>query len=406
MSGINQQFNTMLRDALNTSENASKAQIKELLYSEMREKIGRQSAYNFDYPSITFPKLETKQKEFMESYFFKNDLFSKLIKTVKNAADNGISGMLERVGANSIITQNVYIYNNPVYYLDVLQEVYLTEELIDIDKYDKDNLAIMKLYLNQEGKYVLSHIIVPKDDNGNFQLENGMVQRIEVNGEEVNREYVYQEWDYSPLTILENNESAKGDWEYANTTMRLNAKFNSIIEQEWEYTKIQLLNNMMYNTEKTGAEVQAGIENGVERVYDVNDPDGKLQSALTYLSSGGITTDIARAIKENYKEEIQELVFSFTAMSGGNNKHTTEAVMSNVDAFKYLFIKKEYFHIFLQKLTWKILDMSSSIKGDITYDEDMIVVNFKLSKILEMMINPVQTKPAGNAETKKAIGEE
>lgn len=74
-------------------------------------------------------------------------------------------------------------------------------------------------------------------------------------------------------------------------------------------------------------------------------------------------------------------------MSGGNNKHTTEIVGASMDAFKYLFVKKEYFSVFVRKYFWKVLNMSTIFpqnKGIAL--NDYLEVDFKLSKAIEIML--------------------
>lgn len=389
MIGINQ--NNWLADALRragTSETNIKSNVKELLFGEMKEKISRQFSYNYDYSSFAFTNASEAQQSFLKRYIFENEVHKKLLKNVKNASDYGIAGMLLRVGNKSIISQNIFLATQPQYFNEVLTTAYMTVDYIDLGSYKEEQLSLMKLSLNDMGKYELSYIDVSRTEDGKgFDLENGIVQLVKVGDELVERKYVYEDFDFCPLEILENNESAKGDWEYASESMRLFAKFDAIIEKEWEYTKIQLLNNLIFNPDKTAREVQAQIENGEERVHEVADPDGKLQSALSYLSSGGITTDIAKSIKENYKDEIRELTFAFGSMSGGNNKHTTEVVGASMDAFKYLFVKKEYFSIFVRKYFWKVLNMSSIFPANKGLASlDYLEVDFKLSQALEIML--------------------
>lgn len=389
MIGINQ--NNWLADALRragTSEQNIKNNVKDLIFAETKEKISRQFSYNYDYSSFTFTNLGDTQTQFLKKYIFENEVHKKLLKNVKNASDYGIAGMLLRVGKKSIISQNVFLVNAPQYFNEVLMVAYMTVDYIDLDSYNEQELSLMKLALNDQGKYELSYIDVQRNENGKgFDLENGKVQLVKIGEDIVERKFVYEDFDFCPLEILENNESAKGDWEYAKEAMRLFSKFDAIIEREWEYTKIQLLNNLIFNPDKTAREVQAQIEGGEERVHEVADPDGKLQSALSYLSSGGITTDIAKSIKENYKDEIRELTFAFGSMSGGNNKHTTEIVGASMDAFKYLFVKKEYFSVFVRKYFWKVLNMSTIFpqnKGIAL--NDYLEVDFKLSKAIEIML--------------------
>lgn len=389
MIGINQ--NNWLADALRragTSEQNIKNNVKDLIFAETKEKISRQFSYNYDYSSFTFTNLGDTQTQFLKKYIFENEVHKKLLKNVKNASDYGIAGMLLRVGKKSIISQNVFLVNAPQYFNEVLMVAYMTVDYIDLDSYNEQELSLMKLALNEQGKYELSYIDAQRNENGKgFDLENGKVQLVKIGDDIVERKFVYDDFDFCPLEILENNESAKGDWEYAKEAMRLFSKFDAIIEREWEYTKIQLLNNLIFNPDKTAREVQAQIEGGEERVHEVADPDGKLQSALSYLSSGGITTDIAKSIKENYKDEIRELTFAFGSMSGGNNKHTTEIVGASMDAFKYLFVKKEYFSVFVRKYFWKVLNMSTIFpqnKGIAL--NDYLEVDFKLSKAIEIML--------------------
>lgn len=366
-----------------------KNQVKHLIFDEMKEKIVRQAAYNYDYSTLLPTNLEKSDKEFLKKYIFTNRIKNKLQKVVRSASEHGISGILSRIGEKNVISQNIFILNNPIYHNEVLVSVDLTVDYVDLDAYDEQDLNTMKLWLNESGNYVLSHMRYSLNENGDaFDFENGEVIIIKnADGEEYTKEYVYSDFDGCPLEILENNESARGDWTYAKESIRLFAKFDSLIEQEWEWIKVQLINNLLLNPDKEGKQIQKDIENGDTRVHDqISDANGLGGSSLQTLSAGGVTVDIARIIKENYKEEVKELTMAIGSLAGGNNKHTSEAILSNFDGFKYLFVKKEYFEDFVAKLFAKTLDYSKAFDNSIVYDGKMIETKIKFSRVIELLL--------------------
>lgn len=364
----------------------NKNKILELIFSEEKEKLIRRQSYLYDYSSIK-PKGDEGQ---FKKFDFDNRMKDKLLKVVRNATEYGIGGMLERFpNSNKLMVQNVHILKEPITYNEVLTEAYLSVDYVDLNSYDEQDTQIMKLWLNEEGKYVLSYMDIPVKDDEVYVLEDGKVQKVIKDDEEYKREYVYADIDHCPLHILENNESAKGDWTYASERLRLFAKFDSIIEKEWEYLKVQMLNNLVGGSDKTGEQVQQDIEKGEKRVHDITDIDGLGDTSLSILSAGGITAEIARTIKVNYKEEVDELTFSIGQLSGGNNKHTTEAIMSNLDAFKYMYVKMEYFQHFLSELYTAIAKSYSLVNQEMK-QRDFVEMEVKFSKVIEMVLTSAQ----------------
>lgn len=409
-----QTIESILRNSLNNYDQINVSQVAATVLEEYKEKISRQHSYNFDYENISIQNNAALEK-FRKAYFFKNSMSKKLLKAVKQASDYGMAGMLLRAGNNNPITQNVFIVGNIEYENEVLKEAFLSYSYINEKQFENDQLTLMRLVFNKEiKKYVLQHWIARRQEKEDkISLQNGEVATIDRELEDGTKEtiilqYVYADIDYCPLEILENNESARSDFSYAVEQLRLASKFNAIIEKEWEYIKTQMLNNLIYNPDKTGKELEAEIEGGKTRVHDVADPDGRLQTALSYLSSGGITADIANNIKEKYKGEIRELTFSFGSMDGGNNKHTTEVLSSNVDAYKYLYVKFTFFKEFLQKLVWKILDMASKYKenkGISLKDVDIIDIMLQYSRPIEILLsmNSDGTEQDANIRVNKNI---
>lgn len=398
MRDINEVFKSI---ANGYDDDQIKKDVKNILFAEQRTKYARQNAYNYDYSSISFKGLESK--DVLDKYIFQNKIKEKLVKVVRNASDYGLSGMLLRFAKDNIITQNVYIQGNPTYSNEVLTEAYMSIDVIDLNSYDEQNTELMRLWLNEEGKYVLTYVDVPLNENGDaFDFINGKVQKIDLNGMIIPREYVYNDFTDSPLEILENNEEAKGDWEYASETLRLFTKFDSIIEVEWEYLKVQMINNLLTGSDMTAEEIKRKIESG-DRIFDLADMDGLGGTPLSILSAGGITAEIARTIKENYKTEVDEIMFALGKLSGGNNKHTTEALISNVAAFNYLFVKKEFFKGFLSRLFTKI-SSSLNVIGSTKEQVDFVDADIKFSYAIEMILQPEQ-KQVPSTNPKPVVSE-
>lgn len=386
-------------DALNDND---KKDIRSAIFSEHRTKISRENAYNYDYNSITFKDLSDKNNAAMKKYIFQNDITKKLTKTVKNASDYGIAGVLLRVGQKTTIAQNIFIVQQPEYINEVLVRAYLSVDYVDLGSYIEKDIEVMELQLDKiSGKYSLTYKNVPwSEDNGSYVLENGQVQKVkDKTGETVDRTYEYT-FDFSPLEILENNESAKGDWTYAATTLDLMAKFDSFISKEWSYIKTMLLNNLLAGSDKTADELQKQIESDKERIFDSADLDGLGGAPLSVFSQGGITSEIARVVKENYKEEVNDIIFSIGKLVGGNNKHTTEAIMSNIKGFNYLFAKKGFFLSFIQKLFYKIFKMNEAFDKDFALDKDWLELDCKFSKPIEIVLSSA-TQPQKNSIQKQ-----
>lgn len=78
-------------------------------------------------------------------------------------------------------------------------------------------------------------------------------------------------------------------------------------------------------------------------VHDVTDPDGKLQGALSPLSSGSTTPQLLMAQIQFIEDKV--LKYSFTmreSINSGTNKMNLEVAQFNQAAFEYMINKIEF----------------------------------------------------------------
>lgn len=346
---------------------------------EIRTYLSRVSTYQFDLKNPFINNADQEQIDWLKEWMFfskqtKKNLIGSRIKTTI-----GKSATLLRVGGNKIVSDVMEVMGTPKTVSDEPIEVYMTKNSIQTNEQQEQMLSYYRLFFNKQGKPQLDRLSAPIDDNFTKAVS-------ELDGKVVDS-YVYEGIDFLPVEIDINNEESRPDWWYAKTYIGFESRFDTVIVQEWEYVKTQMLNNLVYNPDKSAEEVQADIENGKKRVHEVADPDGKLQSALTYLSSGGITTDIARGIKEHFKNEVREMTMTISQLAGGNNKHTTEVVGANVHPLNYMWTRKQLTEEFFARLYHKLMVMSN-IYGFAQLGElpTYLDLSIPLARPLELML--------------------
>ena len=388
--------------------------VKTNAIKELKEWVLRTFTYQWDFKNISFSNLNKKQNELIEEYNFNNRMVNKHLINTRIKLQHGQSVMALRVGKGKLLPEVLELIGTPKQANGEWVEVFATKNNISQHN-EQEQLTFYKFYKNNTEVFVQTYL-APFNDEVKKNPSNSAKDEYK-NG----KAYKYPKIDYLPLEIFYANETATPEWDFVANSINIAGTFNEQLFTEWKYIRTQLINNINFNPTKTANDVKDDIENKDKRVHDMYDPDGEINQAISYLSSGGITVDIAKGVIEFYKDQIKEFLFMISRTGGGNNKHTTEAMNDNVNAYSYIWTKKTLLSEELSRFYFKLLDISKKYNF-ISIDElpTYLKGEIQLSRSLEILLNLnadgkekdnetqefVQTQQGGNKNNKGASNEQ
>lgn len=212
--------------------------------------------------------------------------------------------------------------------------------------------------------------------------------------------------DYLPVVVLPNNEDYESQFLYIDKFIDVCSKHLNNINTEWEFDKAMLSINNIMNPLQDGAEIQKKIQDGEERVFEQMDPDGKYANTMNYVSSGGISSQVAQRNYDKFKSETLFYALSFLIVSDGRtNKHGAEVITTQLPSLVaiqfQIELMNEFYSNFISLYTI-MLKETAEIGFSI---EDNPEINVELSPILKAMVEaaapaskidkPEQEKPKG-----------
>ncbi|NQZ29594.1 MAG: hypothetical protein HRT98_04385 [Mycoplasmatales bacterium] len=351
-------------------------EVKFKVMQAVKDRISRVHSYVFDTKKELITNLNEDTLKVLQKHNFKNRLTAKKLLSARTKSKYGNSAMVIRVAPGKPLVQVMELLSTPKYSNGELTEVYTT--LNSISQNNEQNLLTYFHWTNNNGVVKVDTYQQDISNSQNFTPANG----------ELIKSFTYKKINYIPIEIDVNNEEQKSDYDYAAPFLGIESDFTEKLLVEFEFVKVQLLNNRVYQPEKESEEVEQDIKNGKSRVYDVVDPDGKLQTALTYLSNGGMTTDIAMSILEKYESKVNDYTMIIAKMDGGNNKHTTEVIGANIHPLNYLWVRKNLYEEFLGRFYWKYLDILEKYGYELFTEElpEYVEVEAQLSRPMEIIL--------------------
>lgn len=377
---LNQYFNA------NYSTIAQEVKLKTI--TELKQWVSRVFTYQFDFKNIKFDNLNEEQNNYIEEFNFYNSMNIKHMIATNVKTNLGRSAISLRIG-KKLIPEVLEIIGQPKYENGELKELYATKNKITLA--NEVNEITWYRFVKEDGK-------VAVETYKSKYTETFKDEPLILVNERQNI-YKYENIDYIPVQIFTANEESKPEWTYVSNSIDLAGHFTHALVVEWNYIRTQLINNMNFNPDYDAEQMQDRIEKLNKRIHGVYDPDGSLQQALSYLSSGGITTDIARGIIEHFKDEIKEKIFMLSRVAGSNNKHTSEAMSDNINAFNYIWIRKNILSEELAKFYFMILDISKK------YGYALIGTLPKYLQGIVQLVRPLEVLMNLNADSEEMEGQ-
>lgn len=373
------EYSLILNQTIDKIYNQQAKDIREKSIKELKEWVIRTSAYQWDFKNIKFDNLSKEQNDFIDEYNFKNKMVNNHLVNTRIKLEQGKSVLAWRIGNGKLIPEIGELMGTPKEDNGELIEVFITKNYIT--QLNSETQITFYKYYKQQGKVYVQTYVAPfnngikNNPKGDDKYKQG-------------KAYLFPNIDYLPLEIFYANEKGCPEWKFVENSIDMAGTFNKQLKIEWEYIKVQLMNNLNFNPTKTSLEVQQEIEGNKTRVHDMYDPDGMVQQSLSYLTNGGLTAEIAKNIIDYYKNQIKEFLFMISRTGGGNNKHTTEALNDNINAYSWIWTKKSLLTEEIGRIYYKWADMSNKynfisfgklpkyFKGEI-----------QLSRSLEMLLN-------------------
>lgn len=348
--------------------NIDKDKIKKVVEKELKVWINSIFTYMYDFKSISFTNASVELNKFFSLYNFKNGMIRKHSIAARIKNEIGRSAYLVSIQGNEVITDCYELVGNPVINGNKMLEVNITKNNISMNN-NVEFVDVFNLKLDKNGVIVSLYKTPIKKDAGELSLEN---------------QTTIKGLEYIPVVIDYANEFGRPVWESVASSIDFYGSFEHKMQVEFEYVKTQMKLNPQWS-DKTSKQIQGEIEEGDIRIHeDFNDNSAE---SLSYLSNGGVTTEIAKGIRNGYKDQIKEQLFIISQSSGGNNKHTQEAVNDNVYSYSYAWFKKDLFGETLSHLYWMIADISKRMKKITIEIPEWLECEAQLSRPLEMALN-------------------
>lgn len=366
-------------------EEVDKNEIRQLVENDLKKWISRIFTYQVDFRNFTFSNVDTKFNDFIKKYNFNGYM------TLKHARASRIKNECGKVAyfvkpLNPVITQPMELNDEPTISNDKITNVSLTKNYISQIN-SKDYIETYDLTLTKEG-------VLVQVWNKNL---NDYDDKILIN------ETTIANMKYIPVVIDYANEMGEAEWENVKASIDFYSNFESKVQKEFEYLKVQMLLNPQF-TDKTAKELQEKIEKGDDRI--IEDFNENASQALNMLTNGGITTDIARSIRDDYKETIKEQLFLISQSSGKNNKHTNETMNDNVYAYCYAWFKKGLFSETISRLYWMIADISNKVSNAGLNLPKFLECEAQMSRPLEIALNLNSNGKEQDAPTTVSVRED
>lgn len=343
----------------------------------LRNFIKKYVVYALDVKEIKSDDIDMVSLDSINALLRKSKFNIKRKRLKGIAVDDGVSAFAFSIINNKLFFDAYRVMLPFTEAGDELKEVYLfkdndTVKLNEDKSYQKyyrysysDSGQVMKtLYYGTLGMTDRSKLVISKEDSIIYDI------------------------DRLPVVILPNNEDYESTFEYADGIIETAGKHLENIDKEWEYDKSMLINNNLFEPERTADTVQYTIEEGETRVIDQKDPNGQYGQSLSYLSSGGISSQVAQRNYDKYKQEALFYTLSWLVVSDGKtNKHGAEVITSQLPSFNNIQFQIELMEEFYSHFIYLLAALGNQTKQlDITLDK-LPKIDVALSPMLEQIVN-------------------
>ena len=349
----------------------------------LRNYIKQFIVYALDVDSILAPSIDKAQMDVIAKKLRKSRFTTKKKRLRAVAVEEGLSAMVFSIVKNKVFFE-VYKVRTPFTEIgDELTEVYVYKEndLITTDKKTNQKSQVFYRYKMTDGKVIKTQHY-EKNDNGNISLER-------VNDLEA-------ETSFMPVAILPNDENYRSTFAFIEGMLANSGKHLDNIDSEWEWDKAMMATNTLFNPELDSETLQRQVEgkslnaDGTKkRVVDSMDPNGLGGTAVHYISSGGVSSQVAQRNYDKFKEEALFYAISWLVVSDGKtNKHGAEIIVSQMPTFNHIQYQIELLEEFYSTFIFilhSLMIQTGELDGNML--EDIPEVNVKPSKYLEAILN-------------------
>lgn len=240
----------------------------------------------------------------------------------------------------------------------------------------------------------------------NFKTTDGKTVKTQLAGDINGRPDSFQltsnktsEYEVMPVIVLPNNEDYEGTFEYTEQIIEAAGKHLNNINKEWEYDKSMLINNNMFNPERDADSLQNEIEGGEKKVFDDKDPNGLGGSSIQYISSGGVSSQVAQRNYDKFKQEALFYTLSWLVVSDGKtNKHGAEVITSQLPTFNHIQYQVELLKEFYSHFVFVLHNLMVDTKELQSEKLEMLPnIDIELSKYMEAIVDMGNSDGKNNA---------
>ena len=378
MYNVNMNYYTMLSDLLKKI-NSTNSFDKEAT-NALRDYIKKFIVYALDVNQINSKDIETSTLDLLHEKLRKSKFMTKRKKLRGIAVENGLSSMVFSVVDGKVFF-DVYKVSTPfVEVADKLRKVFVYKDNDYINDGDTDKQVYYK-----------------------FETINGKTIKTKYKGEIGGKPSSFElmtnafaEYDVMPVVILPNNENYESTFKYVSTIIEAAGRHLNNIDKEWEYDKSMLINQNFFNPERDAETLQRQVEGNdnnadgsQKRAFDDKDPNGLGGQSIQYLSSGGISSQVAQRNYDKFKQEALFYSLSWLVVSDGKtNKHGAEVITSQLPTFNHIQYQIELLQEFYSHFIFILHNMMISTKE--LEAEKLIklpLVKIELSKYMEAIVD-------------------
>ena len=334
----------------------------------------------FDYYNINFDdELSEEQKKLLEDFNFINSMADKLERAGYIKFQEGQVALVNTIKENKIVPLVLYIVGQPVYENGKLVKIYLSPHGSSPSE-NRDEQFISKFFIKNKKVYSLRVDFISPEEG------DDKVGRFVSHGKE--KKFLYKGIDYLPVEILKANPHGESIVKGCESSINSYAYFMRELNVEWKYVRSFLTFNRSLNPETSAERLQKEIETQDKRGVDTINRNGLLENILEVLAGNGNTITSALDILQKLKDDIKEHLFITAQTPGKNNKHTTEALNDNVNAYSKIWSLRMRMSQDISRYYYKVLHMQKVFeKKEVGELPEFIKCEIQLARPLENLLN-------------------
>lgn len=356
----------------------------------LRDWIKKFIVYATDVKDIESSDISTDIMKELNQKLKKSKFSTKRKKLRGVAVEEGLSAIVFSIVKGKVFF-DVYKVRKPFLEVaDTLTEIFVYKDGDTINNGSKTKQVFYK-FKSTEGKTVKTQY------TGDI---NGKPSSFELTSDK------YNEYDVMPVVVLPNNEDYESTFQYAGSIIETAGKHLNNIDSEWEYDKAMLINQNFFEPTRDGDTLQSEIEGTKttasgkqKKVFDTKDPNGLGATSIGFLSSGGVSSQVAQRNYDKFKQEALFYTLSWLVVSDGKtNKHGAEVITSQVPTFNHIEYQIELLSEFYSHFLFilhNLMILTNELESEKL--EEVPTVDVALSKYMEAILDMTNKDGENNA---------